>query len=246
MKQVIILFCFIILSSCMSDKDSQKYYFSTQSLSKEGCAGANCAKVNFSWPHLENHPDSSKINSMIEAKLENYILSADSTPSGDFGAQSFLDEYLQIKKEFPDMSGEWFIDVKAEVLFDSLGLVTIQFYNEGYTGGAHGNYSWDFLNFDLETGNELKNEDLILDEEALLKITERKFREFHEVKDGVDLISTGFFDIPESGFFLPRAMGYSGSNFKLIYNSYEIGPYALGPTELEIDLKELKGIVKMD
>jgi hypothetical protein len=39
-------------------------------------------------------------------------------------------------------------------------------------------------------------------------------------------------------------MGFSGDKFKLIYIPYEIGPYAMGYTELEFPLDELKGIVR--
>ncbi len=246
MKNSVRFLLFLFLVSCGVGSQSDKLSFSTKTLSKEGCVDEDCAKIDFSWPHIMSNPDSAEINGLIEKRLANYILPQDSTFKDDFGAQDFVDEFKEIKEELPDMPGRWFINAKSEITFDSLGLLSIQFYQENYMGGAHGNYSWEFLNYDLEIGQELNNEDLILDEEALLKIAEKEFRSFHEVEEGADLNATGFFNIPESGFFLPRAMGYSGGNFKLVYNSYEIGPYALGPTELEIDLAELKGIVRMD
>jgi hypothetical protein len=40
-------------------------------------------------------------------------------------------------------------------------------------------------------------------------------------------------------------MGFSGDKFRLIYIPYEIGPYAMGYTELDFSLVELKLIVRM-
>ncbi len=240
-------FLIMILMSCTSKMLDEKIDYSTKTLSKEGCLGEECAKVNYSWPKVMNHVDSTLLNGLIEEKLESYIYSEDSTTKrADFGAQGFIDEYLEIKEEFPDMPGNWFINVESEITFDSLGLLSIQFYIDNYTGGAHANYSWSFVNYDFKSKKVLSNKELILDENKLLEKVESKFREFHEVGPNEDLNETGFFNIPESGFFLPEAIGYSGGNFKVVYNSYEIGPYALGPTELEIDLEELRGIIRLD
>ncbi|WP_431012717.1 DUF3298 domain-containing protein, partial [Rahnella sp. PAMC25617] len=57
------------------------------------------------------------------------------------------------------------------------------------------------------------------------------------------LEEAGFF-LPETGFFLPNAMGYENGKFMLIYIPYEIGPYVMGYTELEFELKDLEGTVR--
>ncbi|MFT4857347.1 MAG: hypothetical protein ACI942_002734 [Planctomycetota bacterium] len=62
--------------------------------------------------------------------------------------------------------------------------------------------------------------------------------------ENITLEESGLFFLAETGFFLPNAMGFSGDKFQLIYRPYEIGSYAMGYTELESSLDELKGIVR--
>jgi hypothetical protein len=63
--------------------------------------------------------------------------------------------------------------------------------------------------------------------------------------EDITLAESGLFFLPETGFFLPNSMGFSGDKFRLIYIPYEIGPYAMGYTELDFSLVELKLIVRM-
>ena len=97
---------------------------------------------------------------------------------------------------------------------------------------------------DRSTGEFLSIDRLILDQPKLLSLAEKAFREFHEVDENITLEESGLFFLPETGFFLPNAMGFSGDKFQLIYIPYEIGPYAMGFTELVFSLDELKGIVR--
>jgi len=101
------------------------------------------------------------------------------------------------------------------------------------------------MNFDRGTGEYLSRDQLIIDQTRLLDVAEKAFREFHEIGKNMTLEESGKFFLPETGFFLPNAMGFKSGKFHLIYIPYEIGPYAMGYTELEISLEELKGIVRM-
>jgi hypothetical protein len=157
--------------------------------------------------------------------------------------------YLNIFKEtivdFPDMPGGWAIDVNAEVSFDSLNTVSIFFAEYNFSGGAHPNSSTYFMNFDRANGEFLSIDRLILDQVAMLALVGKAFREFHEVDQNTNIEADDRFFLPETGFFFPNAMGFKEDKFQLIYITYEIGPYALGYTELEFPLDVLEGIVRM-
>lgn len=101
-----------------------------------------------------------------------------------------------------------------------------------------------YLNDFLETTLDFSGKPRGLDQPALLALAENAFREFHEVDEGSTLEESGLFFLPETGFFLPNAIGFSSDKFRLIYIPYEIGPYAMGYTELEFSLDEVKGIVR--
>jgi hypothetical protein len=101
------------------------------------------------------------------------------------------------------------------------------------------------MNFDRNTGEFLSIDQLIIDQTRLLDLAEKAFREFHEVDENMALEESGKFFLPETGFFLPNAMGFKDGKFHLIYIPYEIGSYAMGYTELGFFLEEVKGIVRM-
>jgi hypothetical protein len=81
-------------------------------------------------------------------------------------------------------------------------------------------------------------------EESLLKLSEQKFRAYHQVEEGLSLSEDGRFFLPESGFFLANAMGFKDGKFWGIYKPYEIGPYVMGSTELEFSKEELASLVR--
>lgn len=85
---------------------------------------------------------------------------------------------------------------------------------------------------------------VILNETEFFKLTEQKFAEYHEVEKGVSLVDDGRFFLPETGFFLANAIGFKEDKFWVIYVPYEIGPYAMGYTELEFSKEELGEMVR--
>lgn len=142
------------------------------------------------------------------------------------------------------MPGDWAIDVNAEVSFDSLNTLSIFFAEYNFSGGAHPNSSNYSMNFDRANGEFLSIDRLILDEVAMLALAEKAFQEFHEVDENTIIEANDRIFLPETGFFFPNAMGFKEDKFQLIYSPYEIGPYAMGYTELEFSLDELEGIVR--
>jgi hypothetical protein len=100
------------------------------------------------------------------------------------------------------------------------------------------------LNFNKVTRKAIPNSDLIRNQGALLAVAEHAFRKYHGVEGEKNLKDDGRFFLNEKeGFFLPAAMGFEQDHFLLFYNSYEIGPYVLGPTEIKIPLNDIKDML---
>jgi hypothetical protein len=245
MRFLLILFT-ILLVSCSSDQSQKltKWKANPEKLSKETCIGESCAKVNISWPEFEGEAGMS-INDAVKKQLMAYFYSDSVGATLERQVESYLKSFKEAKTEFPEMPGGWEMEVEAAISFDSLNTLSIFFEEFNFSGGAHPNSSNHFLNFERTSGQLLAADQLILDQVKMKELAESAFRKYHEVEDDVNLADDGRFFIPETGFFLPNAMGFKGKKFHLIYIPYEIGPYVLGYTELEFPLEELKGIVRM-
>ncbi|GGF41791.1 DUF3298 and DUF4163 domain-containing protein [Echinicola rosea] len=243
-----------ILVSC-NDKSNGRHKeddlaYSQASVQRQACVGKDsaCAEVKINYPRFSGDDQqlTTWLNLHVKEQLLMYLQWGEASPQTDsveVAAEMFLGEYKEMAHDFPETSLSWFLNTAGEVVFESSKVMSLMFTNSSFTGGAHPNYSVLFMNIDLEGLRLLKNEDLVLNESALLEKARIAFREFHEVDAQVSLKEDGRFFLDDGEFFLPVAMGYEGDEFVMVYNSYEIGPYSLGLTELRFPLKEVDGLV---
>lgn len=247
MRVALALLCLIWIS-CGEKKTEvpvvSELTFSLDSLQEKTCAGENCATLNLRWPVAKGIDSAEKINQSILEKLELLIQTGEDTMPFDSAKSYYFRNFEKFKAEFPDSGGDWEIEAEGEVTYQSDSTISIQFSWMSFLGGAHPNHGKDFMNFDPQTGEFLSRDRLILDEASLLEKVEQKFRAFHQVEEGVSLNEDGRFFLPETGFFLANALGFQEGKFVVVYIPYEIGPYAMGYTELEFTPEELKGIVR--
>ncbi|UCS93467.1 DUF3298 and DUF4163 domain-containing protein [Echinicola marina] len=244
----------LLLGGCNASKqeaEEEPLTYKIETFEKSNCSDGeeSCAEVKMSYPTFSGGEDTTNVllNIHVLEQLKMYLQwgeKANNLPSLDELADGFLVEFDAFKQEFPTSSQSWYSETEAKVGFMKEGLVSIEFLNSAYTGGAHPNYVSQYLNYDLEQRSLLKNEDLILDEAKLREMAEQAFRKHHEVKEGVSLKDDGRFFLDDGAFFLPAAMGYEGEEFVLLYNTYEITPYSMGQTALKFPLSALEGVVK--
>jgi hypothetical protein len=247
MRILAVLFC-LIWVSCSAKKseplDPISLTFSLDSLEEKTCVGENCATLKLSWPVAKGGVQAEKINLAIQEKLGVLIQTGEEPMSLDSAKSYYFKSFEQFKEEIPDSYGGWEIEVEAKVSYQSDSTLSVFFTWMTFLGGAHPNHGSGFMNFDSESGEYLSQDRLILDENGLLELVEKKFREFHQVAEGVSLADDGRFFLPETGFFLANALGFKEGKFWVIYIPYEIGPYAMGYTELEFSPEELKQLVR--
>ncbi|MBD8491196.1 DUF3298 and DUF4163 domain-containing protein [Echinicola sp. CAU 1574] len=250
---------FFGVMACSSGQEKKIHVLEQASLryeiddfSQNACVGEDsvCAEVNMFYPIFENGDEglTSWINLHIKEQLLMYLTWGEEeiqVDSLEAGAEKFLDGFVDFGRDYPESVHSWFNNTESEVSMLDDGTLSIFFSNSSFTGGAHPNHSVMFLNFDLINKKLLKEEDLVLDKQELLELSEKKFKEYHDVEVEINLKDDGRFFLDENEqFFLPAAIGYEGEDFVMIYNSYEIGPYAMGQTELRFSLEELEGIVR--
>ena len=252
MMKYLILPMLVLIISCSpktgAQRDSQDapaLSFDLDSLIQEKCVGEECAKLRLVWPVASGPELSSQINETIAQEITEMMMFGESNSLvRDSLIAQYFQSYLEYKDEFPSGYGAWEVDVVGKVTYQSDNTLSISVDWMNYLGGAHPNSGQDFLNFELSTGKFLSREQLVKDEKKLLALAEQKFREFHEVEKGMTLEEDGRFFLPETGFFLANSMGFEEDKFKIIYIPYEIGPYAMGYTELEFTREELGDLVR--
>ncbi len=222
--------------------------FELKEFEQKACKGLNCSKVNIEFPvFTQENQTSSILNNLIEEQIIKLIEVNEEIKSLNIeeAATNFLDSSIEFIDVFQS-NQEWEIEVAVKVIFQNLQLISIEFETYSYTGGAHPNNHRQYLNFDKIEDQVLDNESLILDKSDLLHLLESKFREMHEIEEGVSLKETSkFFLEKDSIFFLPKAIGYEVDTIVFYYNPYEIGPYVMGSTEIKFPKEELTGILNL-
>ncbi len=218
--------------------------FTLDSLKQERCVGENCATLRLVWP-VANGKNAEKINQAIAEEVNKSLLLGDELiMTRDSLISSFFGMFEEQKRDFPDSPGGYELELDGSVSYQSDSTVSLEFGWFSFLGGAHPNHGVNFFNLDAGTGDYLSLDRLVRDEGQLKTLAEEKFREFHEVAEGVSLADDGRFFLPETGFFLANAMGFKEDKFWIVYVPYEIGPYAMGYTELEFTREELGDLVR--
>ncbi|HLV70899.1 MAG TPA: DUF3298 domain-containing protein [Xanthomarina sp.] len=188
-------------------------------------------------PEASGNDDvSKKINASIHQYVINSLNIKDTEGSALKTIEESIDvfntEYESFKSDFPDTIIAWEAQIDGEVMYQSADVISVSLTTYMNTGGAHGHLNVSFLNFNAQTGNILKNEDLFDDYLVFTKIAKTYFDE--EIADKKDL----YFE-PDN-FTLPENIGFTEEGVILLYNTYEIAPYSSGITEIQIPWEELQ------
>ncbi|WP_100611176.1 DUF3298 and DUF4163 domain-containing protein [Confluentibacter lentus] len=153
------------------------------------------------------------------------------------GIDIFNDEYNRFKADFPESSQPWEAQIDGEIMYQSPELISISLTSYLDTGGAHGNLTISFLNFDAKTGKPIKNSDLFKNMADFNALANRYFEDTIEDKDVL-------FD-PQS-FKLPENIGVNDEGVVLLYNAYEIAPYSEGIIEFVIPFENINPLLNFD
>lgn len=250
MRNLALFFFVLSLISCASktekltEVEETPLSFRTETLEKETCVGENCAKLKLSWPIALGAVAADKINQAIDGQMSFLMQNGEDIAPMDTMIAQYFRSFEEFKREFPDSYGGWEIEATGEVTYQSDSTLSVYFTQFNFMGGAHPNSMVSFLNFDPKTGEALSTDRVILDQKDVFSLAEQKFSQFHEVEEGVSLAEDGRFFLPETGFFLANAIGFKDDKFWVIYVPYEIGPYAMGYTELAFTKAELGKMVR--
>ena len=246
------LICVVALS-CSTKKEERKAPISFESKvfrieSKGGCKSdtVQCAYFQVTYPQFAgiDSPVVKIINRQIDAAVSMGNPESQGRSMKEIG-EIFIQDYDDFKSEIPDAFGGWHYtaQVKVEVLTDTL--LSLSINDEYYTGGAHGGSGVYFINVNPQTGATFTLDNLLKPnyEDALNTLGNKVFRQTRQLADTASL-SENYFEFPEDKFTLNKNYGFKQEGIVFYYNSYEIAPYAAGPTEVLIPYDELKDWIK--
>lgn len=133
----------------------------------------------------------------------------------------------------------WVRDLQGSFSKAHKGIISYVLNSYFYEGGAHGLYNTSVINFNVKTGEVIKEEDFFVDnyKKDLSKLLTENLAssignsETYESLFVKEIEPNGNFEVTEEGI-------------SYIYNPYEIGPYALGLIEVNIPWRSLKNLVR--
>nr|CAA6829477.1 MAG: Unknown protein [uncultured Thiotrichaceae bacterium] len=207
--------------------------------------GELCATVKFRYPKInsEAKPElAEKLNAFILRQMvDNPVegMAAENMTPEQF-AEGFIQEYT----EAPNPFSSWELDRSIRIVFTTKNMITLLFEEYGYTGGAHPYSGYRYSVLSLEDGRQIQLADLLNPayEAALNVAGEKIFRETRKLKEEETLEEQGF-AFPNDVFSLNDNFGVLKEGLDFIFNSYEIAPYALGPTQFTVPYEDIQELV---
>lgn len=154
--------------------------------------------------------------------------------------------------DFAAFSGSYSLNVSYEVIRNDSKIVTIRMSAYEYTGGAHGNPSFAFFQYDTQAERMIGEEEILINKkdptlislvaDTLIKKPQYSFEDngvkksvfFNADEDRSIFIS----DVAEGG---NAAFTENGIIFK--YSAYAIGPYVIGEPEVSIPYVEIESFL---
>lgn len=207
-----------------------------------------CALVRFSYPEIssETKPELAvKINALIQQQLLDAIEGAPSEVLGTKSLESFADSFIQDYKDDANNFTGWELERKVNITYNTNTLLTLLIEEFGSTGGAHPFNGSRFIVLNLADGNQVSLDDVMNPgyEAALNVAGEKAFREARQLAEHSSLEEDGF-NFANNAFVLNDNYGVNKDGLSFIFNSYEVAPYVMGPTEFTIPYEDIRSLIR--
>jgi hypothetical protein len=142
-----------------------------------------------------------------------------------------------------DASFDWQKIKEVRILHNEKDVLSLEYFDYGFTGGAHGLSLSNFHVIDLKNGRQILLDEVFRDDYTndLRDIINSAARKKYRLERNQPLTDAGFFVAaidPTSNFYITKdGMGF-------YYNQYEVAPFALGPIEIFVSYKDLLRILR--
>lgn len=191
-----------------------------------------------------------RLNEALRQKVLSFFADEDGKRSKKHTSATVADIERQIfapPDEAVEFDGDFnYVDTsshEAHIVMNGDGFLTVEFEHSSYSGGAHGNFGFNYIVLDLTTGDEVDLQSHVVEgfEKHWVELAAAALRQDAGVGPKAPLTEAGLFEdkleLNENWYLVPSGIGYS-------YDPYEIGPYAAGQISFHLEWKDIAGDLK--
>jgi len=212
---------------------------------------SGCTIAKITYPFFDKRPT---INDSVIYKLDLFLEPAKSSPllnylifsdfKSDTNLKQIASQFMSIYKK-DKLKGNldnsiYNMDLHSKIIRQDSSILTLEFDEYIFLGGAHGISSTYFINWNTKTNKPIYLADILSNgyQTKLTAIADSIFRKSENLSDSTSLKTNYFF---KNGVFsLNNNYLITPLGIRFLYNEYEIKPYAAGQTNLLIPYAKIK------
>jgi hypothetical protein len=207
-----------------------------------------CTYFKIDYIEAVSGKNKEKVNKLIMNIVNSNATFGDTTlPSIQVAADSFMAQYVSMRKEFPESPQYWYLEESISANLDHPKIISLSSGNSSYMGGAHPNSFLEYYNISKETGDTLSLGNLFVPgfEKKLNELVDASFRKANNLKPGDNLQDKGGLFENKITFNYNWIVNKDGS-LTFYYNQYEIASYAQGPIEVTLTKEDIASLVSQN
>lgn len=198
--------------------------------------------VTAEYPELTGGPNVSGFNQIVRTRVAKV--------TADFKKQMLAITAEDLKMLPAGMNN--YMEIGYDIAYADNDLISVRFLESTFSGGAHPNYEYFTMTYDLKNGKELKLAELFkpgakyLEAVSAYAINDLQNRKMPDSDENMGLAQ----DTWKEGA-LPLAENYLRWNttkkgLMFTFDPYQVGPYAAGPQFVTMPYAKLKEIARPD
>ena len=203
---------------------------------------AKKSELKAEYPELTNNTSAANFNQLVKSRVTKEL----GAFRKDVSALTAAD-----LKMTPAEIGNY-IEISYDIAFADNDLISVNFLESTFEGGAHPNYNYFTINYDLKNNRELKLADLFKPNANYLNaVSSFATKDLQNRKDPTSGENRGLAqDIFKDGA-LPKAENYANWNLTrkglmFTFAPYQVASYADGTQTVVVPYTEIKNIAKSD
>lgn len=227
-------------------KDSITFEKKSLMKSYNGCNPdtGECTYIKFDYELMKSGEPMNTFNKAISDSIS-IFMNVSETPAVlplEKIAENFIEGYKTFMKENSDYVISWFSEVTGKVIYQNSKIISYQVSKIDFEGGAHPNSYLDYYIYSIPEKRMLKSGDIIKpgSEEKISELITKKLKVMKNLKENESLEKAGFW---EKSIKLNDTFVVTKDGLEFYYNNYEIAPYALGPTAVQLKWEELGDLI---
>lgn len=236
-------YVFLLLGFALGCGSEEKLVFSPHQMQWEVCEKCPKVEVN-TFRVMNNTPVARAINNALEEEITKLLPFSEKEKVNRSNHASTATAGSE-GTEQKDEKINWETKINGEIVYEGSRILTVMLSAYTYAGGAHGDGSTTYLNFDKKNGKVIENHDLFDDVKDFQVFAEDQFRKQKNIPSTANINATGFM-FEGNTFYLPENIGYTPDGLQLVYNPYEIASYAEGIIVLTLPYAEVNSYLRRE